>query len=441
MKPTHPSHSDQPAANGPRIEGNAIKDAAVGVVEDWPLAPVSPGPRGRRRPAKTRGVFEKAKGSDIWWIRFTDGQGRKRREKAGTRGMALDLLAKRKTAVLKGEKLPESMNRRGVLFSELLDDATAYAAEHHQRGDRKSDYRPALLKELLGARPADSLTPKDIDRELSRVAREREWAPASYNRFKAFVSLAFRLGIENDKVAVNPARSVRRRREDNGRIRWLSAEEETRLTAAIQDRFPAELPAFLLALHTGMRRSEQYRLTWNCVDFERRQITIPKTKNGSIRYVPLDNTAIQALLALRDRGKGSGPVMVAAASGHGYSQGHALKTPREWFAASCKLAVVPDFTWHCLRHSFASRLIMAGAALRTVQELMGHKTIAMTCRYAHLAPQHQLDAVRLLDGWGKAKGAAADESGSRVQTDTRTDTGTLGRVSDGLPSQRQAIVQ
>jgi integrase len=349
--------------------------------------------------------------------------------------MAQALLAKRRGERLQGKKLPESLNRRGVLFAELLDDAEQYAKEHHQLGGRRCDYRPALLKELLGSRPAEALTPKDIDRELSRVAREREWAPASYNRFKAFISLAYRLGIENDKVTVNPARAVRRRREDNGRIRWLSAEEEAKLTAALQDRYPDELPALLLALHTGMRRSEQYRLTWDCIDFERRQLTIPKTKNGTIRYVPLDDTAVGALLVLRNRGNGSGPVMVAAASGHGYAQGHALKTPREWFAAACKLAAVPDFSWHCLRHSFASRLVMTGASLRTVQELMGHKTIAMTCRYSHLAPQHQLDAVRLLDGWGKPEGLAG------TQTATRTATGGFGTVVPGLPAQAQVVVQ
>lgn len=428
--------ADHGGFNGPEGLTETGNAAEVGGSKGAQPSRAAGGPR--RKPPKVRGIFERVKGSGVWWCHFTDASGRRHREKAGTRGMALDLLAKRKAEAMQGKKLPETLNRRGVLFSELLDDATAYASEHHQLGDRKSDYRPALLKELLGARPAATITPKDIDRELSRVAREREWAPASYNRFKAFVSLAFRLGIENDKVAVNPARSVRRRREDNGRIRWLSAEEEARIVAAIQDRYPAELPAFLLALHTGMRRSEQYRLTWDCVDFERRQVTIPKTKNGSIRYLPLDDTAMAALLQLRDRGNGSGPVMVAAQGGHGYAQGHALKTPREWFASACTLAAVPDFTWHGLRHSFASRLVMAGAALRTVQELMGHKTIAMTCRYAHLAPQHQLDAVRLLDGWGKAAGAG-ELAG--VQTATRTATGGLAAVGVGLPGQAQPIVQ
>jgi site-specific recombinase XerD len=61
-----------------------------------------------------------------------------------------------------------------------------------------------------------------------------------------------------------------------------------------------------------------------------------------------------------------------------------------------KKAGIQRFTWHCLRHTFASRLIIAGVDLRTVQELMGHKTIQMTCRYAHLAPQHRLAAVQRL---------------------------------------------
>ncbi|MGO9305542.1 MAG: tyrosine-type recombinase/integrase [Candidatus Korobacteraceae bacterium] len=59
-------------------------------------------------------------------------------------------------------------------------------------------------------------------------------------------------------------------------------------------------------------------------------------------------------------------------------------------------AGIADFTWHCLRHAFARRLVMAGFDLRTVQQLMGHKTIQMTCLYAHLAPERQLAAVERL---------------------------------------------
>jgi site-specific recombinase XerD len=263
------------------------------------------------------------------------------------------------------------------------------------------DYRYAVLKHALGSLPAESVTAQEIERALSKLAEKRESKPASFNRHKAFLSLAYRLAVESAKVDSNPVRLFHRRREDNGQIRWLSAEEETKLRTAIQTDYPGELPAFDLALHTGMRRSEQYGLTWDCVDFVRRQITIPLSKHGDIRYIPLDNTAVEALLAPRKRGDGTGPVMVLAESGHGYLAGHVLKTPREWFDAACSRAGIVDFTWHCLQHTFASRFVMAGVEVRTVQELMGHKTIAMTCRYAHLAPQHQLDAVSRLDGWGR----------------------------------------
>jgi integrase len=76
-----------------------------------------------------------------------------------------------------------------------------------------------------------------------------------------------------------------------------------------------------------------------------------------------------------------------------------------------------NFRWHDLRHTFASRLVMAGVDIRTVQELMGHKTIQATLRYAHLAPQHQLEAVQRLCDTGLALSGA---------TDARTDTGTPG---------------
>jgi integrase len=228
------------------------------------------------------------------------------------------------------------------------------------------------------------VTAQEIERTLTRLSEEREWKPASFNRHKAFLSPAWRLGVESGKVQSNPVHLVHRRREDNGRTRWLLADEETKLRAVIQSDYPGQLPAFDVALHTGMRKSEQYGLTWDCVDFERRQITIPRSKNGRVRYIPLDNTALDALLRLHTRSDGAGQVMVSAESGRGYLAGHALKSPREWFDATCRRAGIAGFTWHCLRHTFASRLVMDGVGLRDVQELMGHKAITMTCRYAHL---------------------------------------------------------
>lgn len=372
--------------------------------------------------AKQRGIFEKVQGSGEWWVQYFDSQHKRRREKAGTWSMARDLYRKRKTEALQGRKLPETLRQRNIAVAELLAVAAEYATRNH-RGARlgrdKHDYRHATLKGLLGDRAADSLAPQDIEKALSRIAKERRWSAGSFNRHKAFLSLAYRLGVENGKVHSNPVRLVHRRREDNARTRWLTPDEERLLVDAISTLYPGELPAFNLALHTGMRRSEQYGLTWDCVNLERRQITIPRSKHGGSRYIPLNDSAMRALKALRQSGNGSGPVMVLSASGHGYHKGHALKTPREWFKNACKAAGVNGFTWHDLRHTFGSRLAMAGIPLRRIQELMGHKTIQITCRYAHLAPEGQLDAVRRLDSWQEDSSATRSATGKKARSRKR----------------------
>jgi len=400
--------------------------------------------KARRKPPKVRGIFERPKGSDLWWIRYTDAGGRERREKAGARGMALSLLAKRKAEVLQGKKLPETLRRRAVLFGELADDAAAYGQRHHAL-NRSRDYRAAVLKAALGVRAAADITPQEIDRTLDKLAAERSWTPGTRNRHQAFISLAFRLGVDNGKVQANPARLVHRKRESSGRIRWLTVEEEKKLAAVIEANYPDQLPAFLLSLNTGMRRSEQYRrIQWQDVDFEQRRLWVPGSKNGSPRSIPLNDAAARALLALRDRGDSAGAVMRAGKGGHGLLAGEAQKTPREWFENACRKAGLTDYTWHCNRHTFASRLIMASVPLRTVQELMGHKTIAMTCRYAHLAPQHQLDAVRKLDGWALPKSAVAGSNPggfAGVQTGTKSGTSVLDAPASGAQVQPQVAVQ
>jgi hypothetical protein len=194
---------------------------------------------------KLHGVFQKIPDSGVWWIRYADAAGRIRREKAGIKSAAIKLYQKRKTEALQRKKLPETIRRRETLLAELLADAAEHI-EHQYRGQRLGadgrDYRHAALKEALGNRPAGSVTAQEIERALSRLADERKWKSASFNRHKAFLSLAYRLGVGGGKVESSPIRLVHRRREDNGRIRWLSANEETKLRAVIQTDYLGEMP-------------------------------------------------------------------------------------------------------------------------------------------------------------------------------------------------------
>ncbi len=359
------------------------------------------GQRTQRR--KERGVYEKLSGSGIWWIRYADSMGGIRREKAGTKSSALILYRKRKTETLQGKKLPENLRSPMVSFAELAREALAYSKTHKRSYDDDVIRMEKLLNRFRD-RAADSITPQDLEQHLAQTAEESEWAPATVNRYRALISLVFRLGIESGKVKENPARLVKHRQENNARVRWLSAEEEVRLRAAVSAACPEHIPELDLALNTGLRLGELYGLEWENVNLARRVLTIPRPKNGEMRHVPLNGSALAALGEAQKRSDGTGPVIRNA-------EGGALTSPRYWFDPAVKKAKLRRFSWHCLRHTFASRLVMAGVDLRTVQELMGHKSIQMTVRYSHLTPRHTLAAVEKLT-----------ESGPATPTDTRTST-------------------
>jgi integrase len=180
--------------------------------------------------------------------------------------------------------------------------------------------------------------------------------------------------------------------KNNDKVRFLSDEEERTLLRATDSRFHSHL---LLSVHTGIRMSEQYTLEWSQIDFERRQMYLPRTKNGDPRDVPLSRTALSALEQLRKEAGGSAVFPNA-------------ESPRGWFLAAVKRAGLKPYTWQCNRHTFASRLVMAGVDLHTVGELLGHRTAQMTKRYAHLSVNHEQAAVERI---------------SAVQSATKTATG------------------
>ena len=236
------------------------------------------------------------KDSGIWWIRWTDQDGRKRREKAGTYSAAQKLLAKRHTQKLEGKKLPENLRTKTVTFRELCDDALAHSqSENSEKQTYKLRLRINQLLAEFGSRSVESIKKSDIVGWLAEQAEARDWAASSRNRWQATFSLIFRVGIDNEKIDRNPAAGIRRKTEGGGRVRFLSDAEEVRLRAAIEHRFREFLPHFLLSIHTGMRMSEQYGLDWSQVDFERRQIHLPKTKNDDPRTIPLNSIALTAL--------------------------------------------------------------------------------------------------------------------------------------------------
>jgi integrase len=171
----------------------------------------------------------------------------------------------------KEAKLPENLRSKAATFRELCADALAHGrSENSLKQTYELELRIDQLLPVFGPRTADSIKKNEIVTWLAEQAGERNWAASSRNRWQATFSLAFRVGIDNEKIERNPAARIRRKTEGNRRVRFLSDDEEARLRKAIEDRFPEFLPHLLLSIHTGMRMSEQYGLHWNQMDFERR---------------------------------------------------------------------------------------------------------------------------------------------------------------------------
>lgn len=369
----------------------------------------------KRKESNPRGLFEKKVGSGIWWIQYFDADGRRHREKAGRRSAATSLYQKRRTEILEGKKLPPLRNAPTIKFDEIAKDALEYSRSH-KISCEDDEIRMKHVTKEFGDRSIESIKPQEIERWLNRMTRTvrkevMPLKPATLNRYRALLSLVFRIAIENGKAQTNPARLVRPRKENNAVIRYLSTEEEQKLREAIQEQCPHHLPELDIALNTGMRQGEQYGLTWERIDFDRRLITIQRSKHGDPRYIELNDSAINALRRAQSLANDSPHVFLNC-------YGEKLSKPRDWFEPAIKKAGVQKFTWHCLRHTFASRLVMAGVDLRTVQELMGHKTIQMTCRYAHLAPKHRLAAVQRLceTSSGQDTGATTTATGASENT-------------------------
>lgn len=276
-------------------------------------------------------------------------------------------------------KLPENLRNQGVRFKELVEATLVYSASHH-RDTRTVKNRLEHILPQFAERIAEQIMPEEIDAWLTANTK----TPATSNRYRALFSLVFREALRNRKVTSNPARLVRQRHEDNAVIRWLTDEEEKQLRAAIEKMFPAHLPELQIALGTGIRQAEQYGLRWEEVDFKRKEIRLGRTKNYAGRMIPMNSEVSAAFEKMK------------AIAAPNVDNVFAIKNPRAWFERAIAAAKIRRFRWHDCRHTFCSRLAMRGVNLKAIQTLAGHKTIAITARYAHLDDAALRSAVELI---------------------------------------------
>ena len=381
-----------------------------------------------------RGICEKKNKPGVYVIRYTDADGRQRKETAGTFSMARQLLAKRHTETLQRVKLPETMRRRTVPFAELCEDARAAVIAKHaalkDSGPESDTNRIDRLEREFGTFAAESIKISQLRHFFDNATREKTYrngkrektdkklSPASLNRLRTVLFSIYRLGIEKEKVTVNPARGLgskallKAKKEPKGRVRYLNQfppaigqdDEETRLRKVIAADYPTHIDELEIALNTGLRRREMYlHIDWKCVNFERQSLSVPTSKTNEGRDIPLTTAARNAFARLYARSGGKEPIF----PGKGKKR---LQGARHWFDDAIKKAGIEGFVWHDLRHTFASRAIMAGVDVVTVQRLMGHADLRMTIKYVHLTPVHLRTAIAKLDSFSYTSPAVAQSN-------------------------------
>ncbi len=297
-----------------------------------------------------------------------------------TKGEAKKWAAQLETSIDEGKHF-ETVESRKKTVRDLME---RYRREIiPQKKDQRNPERGARFwTEQLGDVKLHRLRRAAIDKVLTELAERR--SPATVNRYLAVLRHA--CGIAESKwqwMARNPIGRNFARQEPRGRVRYLNEYERPRfLRACLDSDHPEIYPIVLLAMTTGARRGEIMGLSWRNVDLQAKRAILEDTKNSERRTLALVPQVIDELKKLRKlRRLGNDLVF-----GHPDSQ-TAFRFNRA-FANALQEAGIEDFRFHDLRHTAASYLAMNGATLAEIAAILGHKTLAMVQRYAHLSDEH-----------------------------------------------------
>ena len=324
------------------------------------------------------------KRGDIYYIDYYL-CGRRKRECVGPdKRFAETVLKKREVELREGRHLDVKKNEK-IKFEDFADQYLELHSKINNKSWANSDlHNLTILKRHFSGLYLYDITPLMI--EKFKTERIKEVSSATINRSLACLKSLFNRAIQWNKVEDNPVTKVKMLRENNKRLRYLEKGEIVRLLSVCSKRLR---PIVVIALNTGLRKGEILGLKWQDIDFTRGIIYLHNTKNGEKREVPANETAKTALLKTLKHPES--PYVFCDNNGRPFG------SIRKSFFTALKKAGIINFRFHDLRHVFGSHLVMAGVDLNTVRELMGHKTIEMTLRYAHLSPDHKRRAVDILD--------------------------------------------
>jgi integrase len=339
-----------------------------------------------------RSVYLRGK---TWTIGYIVG-GRRFREAIGTnRQIAEAMLKKRIVEAIEGRHF-NVRNEGRIPFSEFAATYTERCISILKSAKTERDRVQFWIREF-GNQPIGQITRAELQ---DWQARKRQTCkPATVNRVACRLRHMFNRAVDWELLDQSPMRGIKFLPENNARLRYLSREECDRL---VESCIAPHIRAIVtVALHTGMRSGEIRSLQWRDLDFDSGFIIIRDSKNGEPRHVPMDSSVVN-LFRNYPRTPGSELVFTNAA-------GSRLEWVQHGFRKALARAGISDLHFHDLRHTFASFWMTRGGELYALKDILGHKTIAMTQRYAHLSPAYKRAMVdRMEQIWAKPTSRPAE---------------------------------
>ncbi len=366
----------------------------------------------KREKRRTRGAHHIYQRGDSWYYQFTV-KGKRFQGAIGavSKAIATEVASKKRVEALEGRLVERPIKaplfghydaEKGQ-FTDAVEEYHKYYQQNHKaRSAERMTYALQALCGAFGSKRLDEISPFGVE-QYKAQRKAAGYADATTNRELACLKNLFNMAIKWGWTVDNPVRQVRFYRENNSRLRWLTLEEEAELLKHCDQRLKTLV---LAGVDTGFRAGELRSLRWQAVDFKRGTVSVASyyTKNGDPRCNPMTKRLEQALREYKSAAGNRADGLVFG--------------PQQWrkaFESAKKLAGLgKDVVFHSLRHTYISRLVMAGVDIRTVQELAGHRTITMTMRYAHLGPEQKKRAVARLDAEVTANLTTVDFGSQRV---------------------------
>jgi integrase len=297
------------------------------------------------------------------------------------------------SAIRDGRHFKTTESKKHTL-GEMIDRYMENVLPHKKDCVQRQGTQLLWWKKQIGRKLLSDISPSLIAEHRDKLLKESTprgefRSPSTVVRYLAALSHVFTIAVKEwEWIEDSPMRKVAKPKEPRGRVRFLSEEERKTLLDACKTSHSSFLYiAVVLALSTGMRQAELMTLKWADVELQAGRVILHKTKNGERRSISISGLALQLLQELDANRSIVTPLLFPG------------KNPQKPIDLRCawekalKETGIEDFRWHDLRHSTASYLAMNKASLAEIAEVLGHKTLSMVKRYAHLSETHTAGVV------------------------------------------------